>query len=81
MARPSDFWPNFKKLWYNDKTGELQEPHKGRLLQQGISLSQIADMEKVVKGEIEDFHQLDRENPVISGENYNDRLLRLRNNN
>ena len=45
MAKPSDFWANFKKQWYDEETGELQEPHRTQLIGQGVTLLQIAQME------------------------------------
>jgi hypothetical protein len=81
MARPSDFWANFKTQWYDDVTGELQEPHRTLLTKQGVTPLQIAEMEDTVKAEIAEFHRLDRENPVVGNETYNDRQLRLRNKN
>jgi hypothetical protein len=78
MAKPSDFWPNFKKQWYDEETGDLQEPHRTRLIGQGVTLLQITQMEDEVRAEIAEFDRLDRENPEINGETYNDRRLRLR---
>ena len=78
MAKPSDFWANFKKQWYDEETGELQEPHRTLLIGQGVTLLQIAQMEDEVRAEIVEFERLDRENPVVNGETYNDRRLRLR---
>ena len=78
MAKPSDFWANFKKQWYDEETGELQEPHRTQLIGQGVTLLQITQMEDEVRAEIVEFARLDRENPEIDGETYNDRRLRLR---
>lgn len=78
MAKPSDFWANFKKQWYDEETGELQEPHRTQLIGQGVTLLQIAQMEDEVRAEIAEFARLDRENSEIDGETYNDRRLRLR---
>ena len=78
MAKPSDFWANFKKQWYDEETGELQEPHRTQLIGQGVTLLQIAQMEDEVRAEIVEFDRLDRENSEIDGETYNDRRLRLR---
>jgi hypothetical protein len=78
MAKPSDFWGEYKKSWYNEVTGKLVEPHRSNLMQYGLTFQQITDMENTVRAEIAEFHRLDRENPLIDNETYNDRRLKDR---
>jgi hypothetical protein len=78
MARPSDLWAPFKREWYNDETGELQEPHRSRLIANGTSLVRIAEMEAEVRAEIANFHQMNADRPLVNGKNWAEQQLELR---
>ena len=68
MARPSDLWPEYKKLWYNDETGKILEPHLSNLRTQGISNEKIAEMEAIVQAEIKQFNLDNQEDELVNGE-------------
>jgi hypothetical protein len=75
MVRPSDFWPDFKKEWYDDETGELKEPHRSRLLANGTSIERLAAMELQVRSEIEEFHLKNQMMPLVDGKNWAEQEL------
>jgi hypothetical protein len=78
MIRPSDLWAPFQRDWYDDETGELQEPHRSNLIQAGISLVRIAEMEAEIRLEIAGFHQKNAARPLIKGKNWSEQQLELR---
>lgn len=77
MTKPSDLWAPFKRDWHNDETGELQEPHRSRLMATGVTPLRIAEMEAEVRAEIATFHRMNAEQPLVNGQNWAEQQLDL----
>jgi hypothetical protein len=60
--KPSDFWPPSKREWYDDRTGKLKDPHRSRLIANGMPLERIVEMEAEIEREIAEFY---RKNPAL----------------
>lgn len=78
MVGPADLWPPYKREWYDDRTGELKEPHRSRLLANGTSIARIVEMESQVKDEIARFHRQNAEMPLVAGKNWAQQQLEQR---